>query len=99
MKQGDVIEKTFDYVRDLDIAHDEVILYEFVSEDYAAREFDYILLHFEGAVWKITTDRPFRAYLHCNYIFLRPLPALSHKDGWTWKDDRADFGTILIRKV
>lgn len=99
MKQGDVIRKTFDYVRDLGIAHDEVILYEFVSEDYAAREFEYILLHFEGVSWKITTDRPFRAYLHCNYIFLRPLPAASCTGGWTWKEETADFGTIWIRQA
>lgn len=92
LASGESVRKTFDYVRDLKLAHDEVILYEFVHEAYSDQEFEKILLTFENSVWEITADRPFRAYLHSNYIFLRPI-------GWAWKDRRAEFGSIHIRRA
>ena len=90
---GSVTERTFDYVRDLSICHDEVILFEFKPEEYAKKKLKQILLHFEGSTWKVTADRPCRAYLHSNYIFLRPLGQI------TWPADEADLGTLTITAV
>lgn len=97
-KSGRITQKTFDYVRDFAVAHDEVILYEFREEAYAGEELGQILLNFNGASYRVTADRPFRAYLHCNYIFIRPIPYENHPDGWKWTDGKADLGTIQIDK-
>ncbi len=98
-KDGSVTKKTFDYVRDLDVAHDEVIVYEFKKEEYAAKELEKITLSFAGSTWQMSADRPFRAYLHSNYIFIRFFCGDEVPGGWEWKDGTADLGTVRIEQI
>lgn len=95
------VDKTFNYKRNDSFAFDEIMFYEFQKQPYAQQPIEKLVLHFGSGEPKyiLTAERPFRAYLQFTCVFLRFLPASVHPDGWAWKNNMADFGTIRIQKL